>query len=197
MKFLFASLFFLVPTVSFAAAQYTPLEPLPFVTANMGELTFADLLSGLFKLSLVLGAAITAVMLTIGGVQYMFSDAAGSKQAGKDRIRNATLGFLLLFGIYAILNTISPELLKFNVGGIVNVGCPASDPGRCEEKKTPSPEAALTVRDANVAPPDPNVYVTYTTSEGKIGAIRKDSPQCKGLLVGLRQRQIEYVGECK
>lgn len=168
-----AFLFFLLATAAIpfaaAAAPYVPLEPLPFVKATSGALSFADLLNGFFQLSLVLGAAITAVMLTVGGVQYMTSDAAGGKQQGKDRIRNAALGFLLLLSVYVIIKTINPDLLVFDLSRITDVGCRQ---GQCVAKNTP---IGRTVIDTAVQ----GAPVTQTTIDGRFGPgiPNPDNPQ--------------------
>ncbi len=64
----------------------------------------------------LLGAAVivATVMIMIGGVQYMIGKGAGEVQKGKERIKNAIIGLVLLLGSYTILYTVNPKLTEFD-----------------------------------------------------------------------------------
>ncbi|HEV7424281.1 MAG TPA: D-alanyl-D-alanine carboxypeptidase family protein [Candidatus Paceibacterota bacterium] len=56
-------------------------------------------------------AVLSVVMIVVGGIEWMTSELISSKEAGKEKIRNALFGLLIALGAYALLNTINPDLL--------------------------------------------------------------------------------------
>jgi hypothetical protein len=100
---------------------YTVLAPLPCIgsdqdcnkTATQTELK--DYLPGMFKLLIGLSAAFAVLMIVIGGFQYMSTDAIQGKSNGKERIKNAIFGLVLVIGAWLILATINPNLLSLNL----------------------------------------------------------------------------------
>jgi hypothetical protein len=100
-----------------SAAGYVPLEPLPFLK-NASNPSLPQLLQALFQLSLIAGAGLAVLMITIGGIQYMTGDALHQKQEGRSRIQGAVFGLILLIFIYLLLRTINPQLLNFDIGSI-------------------------------------------------------------------------------
>ena len=93
---------------------YVPLEPIPGANqTGMGD--FASFLSSLFKVLLSLGALIAVATLVFGGIMYMTNEAAGQKEMGKERMKAAIYGLLLLAGSWLILYTINPNLLNFSL----------------------------------------------------------------------------------
>jgi hypothetical protein len=76
-----------------------------------------------FLISIV--GVITAVMMMVGGFQYLTAGGDKSKvDAGKERIKNALVGMVLALSSFLILNTINPDLLVFKVpeiGGVRKV----------------------------------------------------------------------------
>ena len=155
--FLIASLFLtFLPVLVLAQNQpYVPLEPLPFfTTANP---SFPQYLQAAFRLAVLAGAALAVLMLTLGGVQYMTSDVLGQKEQGRSRIKNALLGFLLLLAIVTILETINPNLLKFQLitqmVGRVPDATPTTPTTGTPPGQTPtpiSPEAARGLTDSYI-----------------------------------------------
>ena len=102
------------------SGQYTPLSPLPCTTGSdcktVNQTTnLSTYLPGLFKFSIYLAAFMAFVMITYGGIQYMTTDNFANKKAGKDTIEKAVWGLLLVIGAYAILYTINPQILSFNL----------------------------------------------------------------------------------
>jgi hypothetical protein len=103
---------------------YTLLTPLPGMGLNGTSQTidtqksdtnpcpFGKYLNILIKLFLGICGVLAVVMIVMGGIEYMTSELASSKEAGKESIRNAILGLLLALGAYLILNTINPNLLN-------------------------------------------------------------------------------------
>ncbi|MEK7569430.1 MAG: pilin [Patescibacteria group bacterium] len=107
-------------------ASYNLLEELPCDSANTpgcvgGKLTDIQLsgndalgkyLNTIIRLAIGIAAVLAVVMIVMGGIQYMTTELTHSKEAGKERIRNAILGLLVALGAYLILNTINPKLLS-------------------------------------------------------------------------------------
>jgi hypothetical protein len=131
------TLVFLVPVayVSAGQLQYTPLSPLPGTTVgdcpldpNTGlpvnpedpscKAKIESYIPTIFQLAIGLAGAFAVVMIVVGGVQYLSSDAISGKSAGKERIQNALIGLLLAIGAFIILNTINPKALSLNLGQI-------------------------------------------------------------------------------
>lgn len=94
---------FLLPAIA-AAQQPVPTfgtEARPSLGQFVGS--FYD-----YALSLV-GLAVFAMFL-YAGIKMLFGDRAGAKKL----ILDAIIGALLLFSAYIILNTINPDLVKFD-----------------------------------------------------------------------------------
>lgn len=101
-----------VPTFVDAQIKYTPLAPIPDLT---DQPTFPQYVSALFRISVIIGAILAVLMLVIGGFQWMVSEAVGQKEAGRERIKNAILGLLILLASVLILNTINPRLTDISL----------------------------------------------------------------------------------
>jgi hypothetical protein len=107
---------------------YTLLAPLPIggdgsitsvvnIGANDGaggNFDFGDYFNGLLKFAIGIAGALAVVMIVVGGIQYMSTDNFGEKAVGKEHIKNAVGGMILLLGAYMILNTLNPNLVDFN-----------------------------------------------------------------------------------
>lgn len=97
---------------------YQPLAHLPGMenTINVSDTGGIDALGAYLNVivTIFIGicAVLAVVMIVIGGMQYMTSELISSKEAGKEKIRNAIFGLLLALGAWLILNTINPALLQ-------------------------------------------------------------------------------------
>ena len=133
---------------------YVPLEPLPGLVS--GSYTFPQIMTAFFRISMIIGAALAVLLITFGGVQYMTSDVLGQKEAGRERIKNASLGFLLLLAVYVILNTVNPRLLNFNLNltpvGIVGSTPTSPAPPQDNRITSVTPEQQQVLRDAGLPP---------------------------------------------
>lgn len=69
-----------------------------------------------YNLLLGIGTTIAIVMIMVGGLQYVIG-AGMSEQVmkGKERIKKALIGLVLLMGAYVILNTVSPQLVRLEL----------------------------------------------------------------------------------
>lgn len=103
-----------------------------------------------YKYALGIGVIVMIVVIVFSGIQWMLSGAVSSINTSKDRIKNAALGLLLLFGANTLLYTINPQLLnlkvppmhairpeKFNVAqttGEEGVRCDPGEANACADK---------------------------------------------------------------
>jgi hypothetical protein len=105
-------------------SPYQLLEPLPGVGATIDPSTgFGDYANKLIRLLIGAAGALAVVMIVIGGIQYMSSDAVGEKQSGKETMSNAVIGLGLALVSYLLLYTINPKLtiIKDNLVPSVSV----------------------------------------------------------------------------
>jgi len=100
---------------------YQLLAPLPnpdgrqlesFDTTEGGLGKYLNLM---IKIFIGLCAVLSVVMIVIGGLEYMTSELAHTKEAGKEKILGALFGLIIALGAYALLYTINPNLLKSDV----------------------------------------------------------------------------------
>jgi hypothetical protein len=121
----------ILPTIGVLAANdYTVLAPLPGIGDGGGTTTLQTYLPAIFNLLIGIAATAAVLNIVIGGFQYMTSDAINGKSAGKDRIQNALIAFVLILGAWIILYTVNPNLLNLNLNiETVNVGPSASGGG--------------------------------------------------------------------
>jgi hypothetical protein len=95
--------------------EYQPLEPLPGTIDDAGNiLGLEEVLNFLFRTLFTLGGLVAVLFLVLGGITYMTSVGAGLKEKAKKRIQATLLGLGILAVSWLILNTINPELLKFD-----------------------------------------------------------------------------------
>ena len=115
MKFLFVLFFFLAPMAIHADTSYTTLAPIQNFVADKEEISqdsFSEYLNNMFKLGIALCTGLAVLMLIIGGIQYVSSDAWSKKTDGRERMFAALFGLLIALGSYALLQTLSPDLLS-------------------------------------------------------------------------------------
>lgn len=104
--------------------SYLPLAPLPGLGdqgeryETVGSCPFGKYLNIMIKLIIGISTVLAMVMIVLGGMEYMTSELISSKEAGKEKVRNAILGLLLALGAYLILYTINPTLLNVCLGDI-------------------------------------------------------------------------------
>lgn len=105
-------------------SSYFPLAPLPGTTKgdcsadNKDNKCVTDLntyIPGIFNLAIGIAGVLAVLMIVIGGVEYMTTDAIGGKSEGKERISNALRGLLLVLVSWILLHTINPKLTIFDL----------------------------------------------------------------------------------
>lgn len=118
--------FALAENTSTSWDQYTPLAPLPgttqgeCVTDKNGKVSdcttdIQTYLPGIFKLAIGIAGVLAVLMIIIGGVEYITTDAIQGKSEGKARIQNALWGLVLVLVSWILLYTINPKLTVFNL----------------------------------------------------------------------------------
>src|SRR3990167_9155313 len=95
--------------------EYTPLAPLPGTTNEEGKTDIQTYIPGIFKLAIGIASVLAVLMIIIGGVEYITTDAIQGKSDGKERIRNALWGLVLVLVSWILLYTINPKLTVFNL----------------------------------------------------------------------------------
>ena len=119
--------------------DYVFLAPLP-IGDNHGLLNKISTTNGLgaylnpmIKIFIALCAVLSVIMIVVGGIEYMTSELAHSKEDGKNRIMQAILGLLIALGSWALLNTINPDLLnsEFNPDAVTSTVPNQSTGGTC------------------------------------------------------------------
>ena len=99
------------PTVPIPGVTFTP------AVENNGliEIPYlAQYISGIYRLSVGLGAILAAIMLVYGGFRYMLAASLSGVQDGKTIIQDALIGLVVLLSSYLILKTINPALVVMN-----------------------------------------------------------------------------------
>lgn len=82
----------------------------------------AQYISGVYTFMISIVGLLAAVMMIIGGFQYLTSAGDSSKiSAGKKRITDALIGLVLAFGSYILLYTINPNLVTFESLQLVSI----------------------------------------------------------------------------
>lgn len=125
-----------IPTATTPAPvdpNYTFLAPLPCAdgvpgcvggklitfdpTSKKGETNtnLGKYLNIMIRIIIGLCAVAAVAMIVIGGIQYMTSELMSSKEDGKERMKGAVWGLIIVLGSYALLYTINPDLLNSDV----------------------------------------------------------------------------------
>ena len=99
---------------------YCLLAPIPGLTSSTDgsiDVTngFGDYINRIIRIFIGLLSVMAVIMIVFGGIQYMISDVAGEKSAGKDRIMNAIWGLVLALASYMLLNTINPDFVHLGI----------------------------------------------------------------------------------
>jgi hypothetical protein len=86
----------------------------PLLQRAFGADNLPQLLNGLFKMAIAIGAIVAVVRLVYAGFIYMTSDLPGNKGSAKTIIWDSIIGLFLLLGVWLILNQINPDILDLN-----------------------------------------------------------------------------------
>lgn len=101
------------PTGALAQTPYTVLEPIQgFIEPTTNASAY---ISGAFRLVIAIATALAVIMIIVGGIKYMSTDAFSGKNEAKETIKNALWGLFLAMGAWLILFTINPDLVQFDL----------------------------------------------------------------------------------
>lgn len=91
------------------------LTPIIHNDANITVPWLAQYIGGVYTFLLSIAGVLAAVMMVVGGFQYVTSAGDKSKiGAAKSRIRDALAGLVLALGSYTVLYAINPSLIAFD-----------------------------------------------------------------------------------
>ena len=102
-------------------AEQPPINLLPQGQwTNIGDITFASIVSALIVFVLILAALVFFFMLVIGGIRYITSGGdKGQTEAARGQITAALIGLVIVFAAWAIINLVNiffgVNLLQLNI----------------------------------------------------------------------------------
>ncbi len=109
------------------------------------NLNLPQLIGNFYQWALGIGGLVALGIIIFGGILYTISPGNSSRQGeAKTWIMSALLGLALLFGSYAILNTVNPDLtkLRFNLSD-VNLAQPGGGVAAPLEPPKPGEKVSL------------------------------------------------------
>ncbi len=95
-----------IPGVSFTKVENTVDSNGNIILPWIGEY-----IAGVYKYAMVIGSIIAVVLIIMQGMQVVMSAGGEQKSEAYSRILSIGLGLIILWGSYAILYTINPELV--------------------------------------------------------------------------------------
>ena len=109
-----------------STSQYCLLEPLPGVASDgttpqpfdlydPAQTDAAAYINIIIKVFISIIGLLGVVMIILGGVQYMTTDAVSKKEDGKEMISNSVAGIVLALASWLILNLINPHLTDIRI----------------------------------------------------------------------------------
>lgn len=108
----------LLGLASHASAQgFVPLAPIPGLTeggaANSGNL--AEFFNNLYKYLIGLAAVLAVIEIIWGGLEISTQDSVSKQQDGKERIRQAIFGLVLVLSPVLVFSIINPSILNLSL----------------------------------------------------------------------------------
>ena len=105
-------LFLVIPIFTFAQATISPAIP-GMTTAATSSTPPGVFVGGFYNFALMIGGVLAFGAIVYGGILYAASAGNPSKQSeGKELVKGALFGLLLLAGAYLILYTVNPNLVN-------------------------------------------------------------------------------------
>ena len=112
----------------------------PCIQGVTKDTSFIDYIIKLYQFGIAIAGILAVAMIVAGGIYMSATGNIDKKSEGREMIKSAIFGILILFGTYLILNTINPELvtLKTSVPFKVVVPKKAADEKAqgCSDLKT-------------------------------------------------------------
>ncbi len=83
------------------------------------------IINNLYQFTLLIGGLLAFGAIVYGGIKYILAAGNPSGQTeGREWIKSALLGLLLLMGAYLVLNTISPNLTRLSLPALEKIKAP-------------------------------------------------------------------------
>jgi hypothetical protein len=98
------------------AQIYTSLSKATELGLEDGIPDFGTFLNTLFTWGISFAGIIAVIVIIFGGIQYMTTDAVAGKSEGKEKIKRAFTGLIIVLSSILVLNTINPRITTFNLG---------------------------------------------------------------------------------
>ncbi|MCD8495139.1 MAG: NlpC/P60 family protein [Candidatus Pacebacteria bacterium] len=93
---------------------YALLAPLPGISRVTADTTIGEYLNIVIRIVIGMLGLLAVIMIVVGGIQYMSTDAISGKSEGRERITKAVLGLILALGSFIILTAINPDLTRLD-----------------------------------------------------------------------------------
>ena len=143
-----------IPGVSFSGTQVVmETDACGVTTSRVSVPWIAQVIRGYYAYAIIIAGLLAAVMMMWGGFQWLTSAGDASKVgAAKQRIENALIGLVLVFGAYVILDFVNPNLVALrgiSVPKIERVNVKVRMYGKgAKEKLSPDPAIVKAIVDA-------------------------------------------------
>lgn len=123
---LFLAFVVLSPVFVFAQAEteqeYTLLTQIPGLKSVSTAGDFSSFVNAIYNMSIGIGSVLAVFVIIFAGVRYSMTDAFGTKNDMKERVKYAIGGLVLLLGAYVFLTFVNPDLVDFSNKGLSAVG---------------------------------------------------------------------------
>ena len=125
----------------------------------------AKYIENLYNFGLALGALLAILMIVIGAIQYVVSEAIPGKEDARERIKSAIWGLVLLGAAVLILGTLNPQLPQLKEPELTAVQTPQPLPPPSGGPPPPPPPPAGCDLTANpmIISSRTDVHVQWTT----------------------------------
>lgn len=151
-------------------SQYCLLEPIPIGNGQTYDKydpavsSTADFINFAIKIFISIIGALGVIMIVLGGIQYMTTDAISKKEGGKEMISNSIFGVVLALFSWVLLNTVNPNLLDIRIDPPKGVSVTVS---ATDELPAATKTITTTINGQNVS-------VTTNCSQESVNAVAAD-----------------------
>lgn len=100
------------------SSEFVPLEKDFFEEKLGGQEAVKDpslFFNSLFQFGVYIAGFLATIMIAVGGITYMTTDAIDGKKLGKEMITSALTGLLIILFSWILLNQINPDLLNLKI----------------------------------------------------------------------------------
>lgn len=136
------------PHYSFAATASKDYQPLATITDPFGKpvdtTNFPAYLQSIYTIAIGAVFVMGVVIFIIAGFEKIGSESVFKKSDANSRMTSALIGLAIALGSYILLQTINPDLLKFNIN-IFQVGqnSPSTTPTPANQSASNSSDSVV------------------------------------------------------